>query len=285
MQRTIEKILIQDTVYLTKALAIIPSSARIEIQCLLQYVLNVPRAWLLAHSEYNPNKAEKIRYHNLFQRRLQGEPVAYLLEEREFFGLQFRVTHATLIPRPETELLVELASQRISPQQDLYHILDLGTGCGAIALALAHTHSNVEVLGCDTSTTALVIANANKDRLAIENATFVQSNWFDALKKKKFGIILSNPPYIAADDPHLAQGDVRFEPISALVSGNDGLHDIRHIITRAAHYLEPHGWILLEHGYNQAAQVRKLLLQAGFKKIFSAIDLAGIERVSGGCIS
>ena len=284
MLRTIQEALLQDAARLTEALAITPSSARIEIQCLLQQVLNVPRAWLLAHSEHYPNETEQIRYHELLQRRLRGEPVAYLLGEREFFGLMFNVTPATLIPRPETELLVELVLPRI-PQQGLCRVLDLGTGSGAIALALAHARPDVEVLGCDASTTALVVARANAQQLAIANAAFIHSDWFEAFTAQKFNIIVSNPPYIAAGDPHLARGDVRFEPISALLSGGDGLHDIRHIAAHAPDYLEPGGWLLLEHGYDQAAQVRELLQQAGFDVVFSACDLAGIERVSGGRIA
>lgn len=284
MQRSIQETLLHDAVRLTDVLAINPSSARIEIQCLLQQVLNVPRAWLLAHSEHYPNETEQMHYQELLQRRLRGEPVAYLLGEREFFGLMFTVTPATLIPRPETELLVELALARI-PQQDLCRVLDLGTGSGAIALALAHARPDVEVLGCDASTTALVVAHANAQQLAVANAAFIHSDWFEAFTAQKFNIIVSNPPYIAAGDPHLAGGDVRFEPISALVSGGDGLHDIRHIAAHAPDYLEPGGWLLLEHGYDQAAQVRELLQQAGFDVVFSACDLAGIERISGGRIA
>ncbi len=284
MLRTIQEILLQDAACLTEALAINPSSARIEIQCLLQHVLNVPRAWLLAHSEHYPNETEQTHYQELLQRRLRGEPVAYLLGEREFFGLMFKVTPATLIPRPETELLVELVLPRI-PQQGLCRVLDLGTGSGAIALALAHARPDIEVLGCDASTKALAVAHANAQQLAIANAAFIHSDWFEAFTTQKFNIIVSNPPYIAAADPHLARGDARFEPISALVSGHDGLHDIRHIAAHAPDYLEPGGWLLLEHGYDQAAQVRELLQQAGFDDVFSACDLAGIERVSGGRIA
>ncbi len=283
MLRTIQEALLQDAARLTEALAINPSSARIEIQCLLQQVLNVPRAWLLAYSEHYPNETEQIRYHELLQRRLRGEPVAYLLGEREFFGLMFKVTPATLIPRPETELLVELALPRI-PHQGLCRVLDLGTGSGAIALALAHARPDIYVLGCDASPTALEVGRANAQQLAIANAAFILSDWFEALATQKFNIIVSNPPYIAAGDPHLTQGDVRFEPISSLVSGGDGLHDIRHIAAQAPNYLEPEGWLLLEHGYDQAARVRELLQQAGFDVVFSACDLAGIERVSGGRI-
>ena len=282
--RTIQEALLQDAANLTEALAIPPSSARIEIQCLLQQVLNVPRAWLLAYSEHYPSETEQTHYQELLQRRLRGEPVAYLLGEREFFGLKFKVTPATLIPRPETELLVELVLPRIS-QEGLCRVLDLGTGSGAIALALAHARPDIEVLGSDASTTALTVAQANAQQLAISNVAFIHSDWFEAFTAQKFNIIVSNPPYIAAGDPHLARGDVRFEPISALVSGSDGLHDIRHIVVHAPDYLEAGGWLLLEHGYDQAVQVRDLMRQAGFDAVFSACDLAGIERVSGGRIA
>ncbi len=281
MLRDIQNILLQDSARLIAVLSLDPASARIEVQCLLQQVLNVTRAYLPTHPERRLNKPEQTRYDELLQRRLQGEPIAYLLGEREFFGLMFKVTPATLIPRPETELLVELALQRISKHQPC-RVLDLGTGSGAIALAIAHECSNVKVVACDISAEALEVARENAQRLNITHVSFVLSDWFAALTGKRFDIIVANPPYVAADDPHLAQGDVRFEPVSALASGGDGLHDIRHIISHAGKYLEPNGWLLLEHGYDQAAQVRELLQQAGYGEVFSALDLARIERVSGG---
>ena len=281
MLRDIQNILLQDSARLIAALSLAPASARIEVQCLLQQVLNVTRAYLPTHPERRLNQPEQTRYDELLQRRLQGEPIAYLLGEREFFGLMFKVTPATLIPRPETELLVELALQRISKHQPC-RVLDLGTGSGAIALAIAHECSNVEVVACDTSAAALEVARENAQRLNITHVSFVLSDWFAALTGKRFDIIVANPPYVAAVDPHLAQGDVRFEPVSALASGGNGLHDIRHIISHASKYLGPNGWLLLEHGYDQAAQVRELLQQAGYGEVFSALDLARIERVSGG---
>ncbi len=281
MLRDIETILLQDSARLIGALELAPDSARIEVQCLLQQVLNVTRAYFPTHPERRLNKPEQTRYDELLQRRLRGEPIAYLLGEREFFGLSFKVTPATLIPRPETELLVELALQRISKHQ-LCRVLDLGTGSGAIALAIAHECSNVEVVACDASAAALEVARKNAQGLNITHVAFVLSDWFAALTGKRFDIIVANPPYVAADDPHLKQGDVRFEPLSALASGGDGLHDIRHIISHASNHLEPNGWLLLEHGYDQAAQVRELLQQAGYGEVFSALDLAKIERVSGG---
>ena len=289
---------------------------------LLQRVLGVSRAYLLAHPEQVLDDAQAAVYRRLLQRRLVGEPIAHILGEREFFGLTFKVTPATLIPRPETELLVELALQHIpSPSATLlplpgklpllnplpqageeanekanslilagegqgrgyaFRVLDLGTGSGAIALSLAHARPAAEVLACDASHAALEVARENAQRLGIANAAFVQSDWFAALGGQRFDLIVSNPPYIAAGDQHLRQGDVRFEPSSALVSGDDGLHDIRCIVSQAKAHLACGGWLLLEHGYDQAARVRELLRQSGFCEVFSASDLAGLERVSGG---
>jgi release factor glutamine methyltransferase len=266
---------------LAAALNLEPGSARIEVQCLLQAVLQVNRAYLLAHPEQPLNANQQACYMTLLERRLSGEPVAYLLGEREFFGLPFKVSPATLIPRPETELLVELALKRI-PQQGAYRVLDLGTGSGAIALSIAHARPNAEVMAVDVSGAALEVAHFNTHQLNLDNARLLQSDWFGALKNERFDMIVSNPPYIAADDTHLAQGDVRFEPRGALASGADGLDDTRLIIAQAKDHLSAHGWLLCEQGYDQAAQVRALLQQSGYTGIFSVRDMAGIERVSGG---
>jgi release factor glutamine methyltransferase len=205
-----------------------------------------------------------------------------LLGEREFFGLTFKVTPATLIPRPDTELLVELALQRI-PQQGVCRVLDLGTGSGAIALSIAHARPNAQVVALDASEAALEVARQNQEKLSVKNVEFLRSDWFAALHQQRFDVIVSNPPYIESEDVHLRQGDVRFEPLSALASGLDGLDDIRRISAQAMRYLNPHGWLMLEHGYNQARQMRAILQQSNFQQLFSASDLAGIERVSGGC--
>jgi len=253
------------------------------VQCLLQKVLQVARVYLLAHPERSLTAVEFGHYKELLQRRLQGEPVAYILGEREFFGLNLKVTPATLIPRPDTELLVELALQRIPARQHCT-VLDLGTGSGAIAVAIAHERPQAEVLACDAAAAALTVAQENARALGLSNTWFVQSDWFAALGTQRFALIVSNPPYIAAGDVHLAQGDVRFEPVSALISGADGLDDIRHIINQSSAHLVAGGWLLLEHGYDQAARVRSLLEAANFEDIFSARDLAATERVSGGRI-
>ncbi len=262
------------------ALNLDSSSARIEVQCLLQAVLQVNRAWLFTHPEQSLDADQHARYMTLFERRLRGEPIAYLLGEREFYGLVFKVSPATLIPRPETELLVELALQRI-PQQGAFRVLDLGTGSGAIALSIAHARTSAEVVAVDASAAALEVAQFNSQRLGLANVRLLQSDWFSALHGERFDIIVSNPPYIAAGDAHLEQGDVRFEPRTALASGANGLEDTRRIIAQAREHLSTNGRLLLEHGYDQAEQVRVLLQRAGFTGVFSARDLAGIERVSG----
>ena len=311
MQCTIQTILSRDQAELESILQLESKSARIEVQCLLQHVLKVSRAYLFSHPERCLSASEHATYQALLKRRLEGEPIAYILGKREFFSLNLSVTSDTLIPRPETELLVELALARIIHPTSLlphfphslvflerdaklpsplgegwgegaFHVLDLGTGSGAIALAIAHQRSKAEVWACDFSASALAVAIENSQQLGIVNIHFMESNWFSALHGQRFNVIVSNPPYIAANDPHLLQGDVRFEPTTALVSGSDGLDDIRLIITQACDHLYSGGWLLLEHGFDQAVHVRKLFLASGFQNVFSAKDLAGIERCSGG---
>ncbi len=277
---SIRERLAQDVAAIRRALDLEQDEARSEVQSLLQTVLVVNRAYLLAHPERVLTEQELSRYQTLLQRRLQGEPLAYILGEREFFGLNFKVTPATLIPRPDTELLVELALARISSPS--CRVLDLGTGSGAIALSIAHSRPEVGVMAVDASAEALSVAQENAKCLKILNARFLLSDWFSALVGQNFDLIVSNPPYIAEDDRHLAQGDLRFEPASALASGLDGLDDIRRIINEAGAHLAAGGWLMLEHGFDQAAQVRELLRGAGFKNVRSDKDLAGIERVSGG---
>lgn len=281
MPHSIQQVLVQDAAKLVKALTLEASTASIEVRYLLQHVLSVPRAYLLAHPEYPLSAPEQVHYQTLLQRRLQGEPLAYILGEREFFGLIFTVTPDVLIPRPETELLVELALQLI-PLHEPRKVLDLGTGSGAIALSVAHSRSATNCWASDASPKALMVARVNAQRLGIDNITFIQGDWYAALDTQRFDLILSNPPYVAIGDAHLQQGDLRFEPISALISSREGLQDIHSIVAGASAHLLPGGWLLLEHGYDQAAQVRKRLHEAGFGEIFSAPDLAGIERVSGG---
>ncbi len=279
--RSIRDALSQDGASLQAALSLAANEARLEAQMLLQRALGVNRTYLLAHPEQPLSAHQQTAYEAMLGRRLQGEPIAYILGEREFFGLNFKVTPATLIPRPETELLVELALQRI-PEHGHFRVLDLGTGSGAIAISIANGRPNVEVVAVDASASALQVARENAQRLGSGNARFLQSEWFEALGGEHYDLIVSNPPYVAAGDIHLGQGDVRFEPLTALVSGVDGLDDIRRIIGRADEFLTPGGWLLLEHGYDQASQVRDLLRDNGFAEVFSAKDIGGVERVSGG---
>lgn len=281
--RDIRDILQADAARLDAALMLGTATARIEVQCLLQNVLKVPRSYLLAYPEQVLDAAQQAAYASLLQRRLQGEPIAHILGEREFFGLNFKVTPATLIPRPDTELLVELALQRI-PERGHFRVLDLGTGSGAIALSIGHARPDAEVVAVDASAPALEVARENSVRLKVSNVSYIRSDWYAALDDRHFGLIVSNPPYIESGDAHLTQGDLRFEPLSALVSGSDGMDDIRRIVCQARLYLGPGAWLLLEHGYEQAEPVRLLLTQNGFTNVFSAQDIAGIERVSGGVL-
>ncbi len=262
---------------LEAALAIEPSSSRIEVQCLLQAVLQVNRAYLLTHPERILSAEESARYSALFSRRLSGEPIAYLLGEREFYGLNFNVTPATLIPRPDTELLVETALQYLPSGG---RMLDMGTGSGAIAIAVAHHRPDANIVAVDASDAALEVARENSQRLHAGNVQFMHSDWFSALSGERFDLIASNPPYIESQDAHLSRGDVRFEPLSALASGSDGLDDIRCIILDAKSHLKPGGWLMFEHGYDQAERVRLLLQQAGFCDVASLRDLSGTERVT-----
>jgi release factor glutamine methyltransferase len=259
--------------------------AKSEAQLLLQSLLKVNRAWLISHQNDALQPNTHAAYRALINRRVNGEPIAYILGVREFYGLNLRVTPATLIPRPDTETLVEAALAKIPLQKDL-SICDLGTGSGAIALAIARHRPQACVLALDASQAALDVAIENAQILKILNVDFVLSDWFSALSQKdnlqKFDLIVSNPPYIEANDGHLSQGDLRFEPISALASGQDGLDDIRKIIKQAPQHLNPQGWLLLEHGYNQAEPVADLMKQAGYCEISHAHDLPGIHRVTFG---
>ncbi len=280
MARSIQQALAEDAATLATTLALDASTARIEIQALLQHVLGVNRAYLLAHANEALSDGADAAYREPFERRLAGEPLAYILGEREFFGLTFKVTPATLIPRPDTELLVELALERMSTVS--CRVLDLGTGSGAIALSIAHVRPDAEVWACDVSADAIAVAEENARCLDLSNVRLLESDWFESLPALQFDVIVSNPPYIAEGDPHLAQGDLRFEPARALASGADGLRDIRHLINESKRFLTKSGWLLFEHGYDQAVRARALLKDAGYGEVFSARDLAGIERVSGG---
>jgi release factor glutamine methyltransferase len=255
--------------------------ARLEAQILIAHALDVERAWLIAHDRDVLTIAQLDAIEGLIARRANGEPVAYMLAEREFYGRTFKVTPDVLIPRPETELLVEAALEHL-PENIPCRILDLGTGSGAIAISLALLRPLSTVLAVDASPAALAIAQENARLLGAANVECVTGNWYAMLDVKKFDIIVSNPPYIAASDPHLASGDLRFEPRQALASGADGLDDLRQIISGAPAHLAEVGWLLLEHGCDQAAAVTALLQQHGFEAIRTLQDLAGHDRVSTG---
>jgi release factor glutamine methyltransferase len=252
----------------------------LENRILLCEATGLTRVQLITQGDRALTPDEAARLEDLVARRLRGEPIAYIVGRREFFGLDFQVGPAVLIPRPDTELIVELALERLPTNAP--RLLDMGTGSGAIAVAVAHTRPDADVTALDVSPDALAIAQAN----AAANGArvrFLQSSWFDALAAGAvFDVIASNPPYIAAGDEHLSQGDLRFEPVGALTDHADGLSALRTIIAGGPRHLAPGGWLLLEHGYDQAAAVRALLVDAGYTDVQSWRDLAGIERVSGG---
>ena len=254
---------------------------KLEAQLLLEHVLTVNHAWLITHADDEINSETHQQFEALIQRRISGEPIAHILGEREFYGLAFKVTPGTLIPRPDTETLVEAALAKISPSETT-RILDLGTGSGAIALAIAKHRPNANVIAVDASQAALSVSQENAKALNIHNVQFLLSDWFSTLTNQHFDVIVSNPPYIEQDDGHLKQGDLRFEPISALASGEDGLDDIRQIILDASAHLKPKGWLMFEHGYNQAKTVSILLVSAHFRSIETLKDLGSNDRVTFG---
>ena len=239
------------------------------------------RSWLIAH-DHDELQADVIEvFSSMSAERLKGVPLAYLLGHREFWSLKLKVTRDVLIPRPETELLVEWALE-LASRYDLESMLDLGTGSGAIALAVQHDAAHLSVTASDVSESALRVARENAEDLGLP-VEFVESSWFDALEHRRWALIASNPPYVAADDAHLKKGDLRFEPSTALTDGGDGLSSIREIASNAPNHLEAGGWLLIEHGYDQAADVRSILELNGFSKVSLRNDLAGRPRVTGGC--
>lgn len=257
---------------------------RLEIQMLLQQVLQVPRSWLIAHDTDPLDEGAVARFKALAQRRQAGEPMAYLAGVREFMGRDFQVGPDVLIPRPDTEVLVETAIAFIQQEAGaVMNVLDLGTGSGAIAVSVALACPNACVTATDASLQALEVARANARNLGAA-VSFHAGSWYDALPPGTalFDLIVSNPPYIRADDPHLNQGDLRFEPAGALTDGHDGLKALVAIIEGAGNWLKPGGALWLEHGWDQAASVREHLVKTGFKRVESLTDLAGIERISGG---
>ncbi len=253
----------------------------VDAKALLAHAMGRNRAWLAAHEGDALTPAQAETFFALCRRRVNGEPVAYLTGTREFWGLELAVTPDVLIPRPETETLVEFALAKL-PRDRPLRVLDLGTGSGAIALALAHDRPNATVLATDSSEAALAVAQGNAQRLLLTNVTFVAADWYSGIPAEHWDLIASNPPYVGAGDSHLQEGDLRFEPVASLSSGLDGLTALRVIVGGARDRLVPRGWLVVEHGYDQSEAVRELFRAAGFSDVSVSRDLAGIPRVVAG---
>lgn len=255
-------------------------SPRRDAEILLGFVTGKARTFILAFGETKLTAEQQQQLSVLLARRVKGEPVAHLVGEREFWSLPLRVSPVTLIPRPDTECLVEQALARMPATP--CSVLDLGTGTGAIALAIASERPDCDITALDLIPEAVELARDNASRLGITNVEVLQSNWFSALNTQRFALIVSNPPYIDGEDPHLSQGDVRFEPRSALVAENQGLADLCTLIESSRDFLEPGGWLLLEHGWQQAEQTRELFSDAGYTEIQSCQDYGGNDRLTVG---
>jgi len=257
----------------------------VDAKVLLAHVLGKNSAWLAAHGDAELTADQAAVYDALVDRRHKGEPVAYLTGVREFWGLALSVSRAVLIPRPETETVVEQALLRLPKDRDV-RVLDLGTGSGAIAIAVARERPRARVLATDVFQETLAVARDNARRLEVGNIDFMLSDWYLGVSPEwrdaRFDLIASNPPYVASGDPHLGEGDVRFEPVAALASGSDGLDAIRRVVTGARDYLAQNGTLVVEHGYDQSERVRALFAAAGLGDIVCARDLAGIPRVVAG---
>lgn len=285
--------------WLKQAVALLAASdsPKRDAEILLSFVTQKSRTFIIAFAETALTSSEQQQLEVLLARRQQGEPIAYLVGEKEFWSLPLKVSTATLIPRPDTERLVELALSHLPPSPAT--ILDLGTGTGAIALAIASERAESNVIGIDFQPEAVALAKENAARLLIQNVDFLSGSWFSPLSVKTqtvqteslqsgqlqlFDMIVSNPPYIDEADPHLQQGDVRFEPKTALVASQEGLADIEHIIDNSRHYLKSQGWLLIEHGWQQGEPVRTLFQQYGFQNVITEKDYGGNDRVTLGCL-
>lgn len=275
---TIEQLLTQAQ----QSLALTSDSPKVDAEYLLAYVLQKPRSYLKAFSDQVLSSHEQQQFNELLSRRLQGEPVAYLVGKKGFWNLLLTTNSATLIPRPETEMLVEAVLHLDDKQPK--KILDLGVGTGAIVLALAHEKPHWQLFGSDVSSDALTVAKQNSETLDLKNVEFKQGSWCEPWQANTdfFDVVVSNPPYIREDDSHLMQGDVRFEPRLALTSGTDGLDAIRVIVKDARALLKKKGWLLVEHGFDQGQLVRDIFMQTGFINIETLKDLSGHDRVCQG---
>lgn len=256
-------------------------SATVDAQVLLSHVLQCNSAHLLAWPEKELTDVQKETYEQLIQQRQQGIPVAHLTGKREFWSLDFSVNNSTLIPRPETETLVEFILTNFADREHL-KLLDMGTGTGAIAIAVASEKPGWQIVASDVSDAALELARKNAHNHQCHNISFVKSDWFNNIPFHDFDIIVSNPPYIAADDPHLSQGDVRFEPKTALTSGSTGMDDIEQICLHAKDHLTKNGWLIVEHGYNQEQLLARCFTKNGFTQVTQQQDLSGHTRMSAG---
>jgi release factor glutamine methyltransferase len=262
-------------------LTAVSDTAVLDTEILLAHCLEKDRTYLRGWPEVVVAEPLVVKFESLLGRRQQGEPVAYLIGSRGFWSFDLKVSPATLIPRPETELLVEKVMQNFQRRPPA-SLLDLGTGTGAVALALATEFPACRVLACDIELPAVALAESNRQLLGLDNVRVFQSDWFDGVPEQGFDCIVSNPPYIDPEDPHLQRGDVRFEPASALVAENCGLLAIETIVSTAPGYLNSQGWLLFEHGYDQGCAARRLMQAAGFMDVETAKDLAGQDRVTAG---
>ena len=276
----VSDLLLDAIVCLSETLTLSKQIARLETRILAAFAWNVAPSWLLAHDTDSLNLEQVMHFQTLLHRRLRGEPIAYITAYREFYGRKFHVTPDVLIPRPETELLVELALAKI-PHDHTIEVLELGTGSGCIAVSLALERPQVKITAVENSSAALNIAKINADRLHAD-LELLKSDWFVAVQHRKFDLIVSNPPYIAAHDAHLSCGDVRFEPSAALKSGSTGTNDLQYIIDLAPGFLKPGGCLLVEHGFDQRIAVHNIMLRAGYNDIHHWQDLAKQDRVSSG---
>lgn len=257
-------------------------SAQIDSELMLAYALGRDRTYLYTWPEQSLSPSQQVLFEALLERRVLGEPIAYLTGARDFWSLTLRVNPHVLIPRPETELLVETALSLLGPGEQ--RVADMGTGSGAIALAIAHERPDCSLFATDFSAQALALASDNALQLGIENVAFAQGSWYEALPQKDLAMIISNPPYIAPGDPHLVQGDLRFEPEAALRAEEAGMADLHEIVKGAPVHLAPRGWLLLEHGYDQGLAVQNFLTRSGFSKVQTLQDINGCDRVSLGCL-